>query len=103
MMILFRSMHGNIGTVDFQPRLSEQFPAFALIVDCNLLAEFEADFRLVPGCYLDTAIVFRLDGQRLIGNGLGFFIAYIGAIVIVSYAEMIAAVVAGGIIIHNDG
>ena len=94
---------GDERSVDFQPRLGQELAAFIFIVRGNLLAEFETNFRLVPGCYLDAAIVLRGNGQRLIGNGFDFFVTNIRAIVVISNAQMVAAVIAGRIIIHSHG
>jgi len=69
--------------------------ALRFVIDCNLLAKFEADFSFVPGGDLYPAILLRGDGQRLVGDGFYLFIADIGAVVIITHAQMLAAIVTG--------
>jgi len=84
-------------------RFRQHFAALALIVGGNLFAEFKADFGVVPGCYLNAAVFFSSNGQRLIGNGLDFLVANIGPVISAANSQMVAAIIAGGLITYCDG
>jgi len=83
-------------------RFRQYLAAMTFIVSGNLFAEFEADFGIVPGRYLNSAIFSSRDGQRLIGYGLGLFIANICPVFVIANPQVLAAIVARRIIIHRD-
>src|SRR5215472_18483165 len=92
----------DVPAVDRKLSLAEQSAAFSLVVTRNLLAQLDGELRLVPAADLDSTVVFRGYRQRLVGNRLCFFVAHIGAEVIVVHVQMIRAVVTELVIVHGD-
>src|SRR6185437_7630833 len=94
MPVRLRTGERDIAAIDLQLHFVQRLFRRGLICSRCLLAELETDLRFVPVSYLNTTVTFSGDGERLVGNGAGFFTANTSAVIVVIYAQVLRTIVA---------